>query len=257
MAWEHEYQLGREVLLKAKSTLKHYRDYLEQYFNCAKQWGWIGANPVAHIRKYTKLNNARVRYLSNEERETLLKSCAESKNHYLYTIVVFALSTGVRRGELMNLTLNDLDLKLGQAILRDTKNGDTRVVAIVGYLRKILEDHIVKVRDQYAKLEKAQGHPIKTQYLFPSPTGQIIDFSNAFDFARKRANLEDFRFHDLRHCTASYLAMNGATLLEIASVLGHRTLQMVKRYSHLSENHTTGVLSRMNDKIFNLIPTEI
>jgi integrase len=156
----------------------------------------------------------------------------------------------------MNFTIDDLNLKHGQAILRDTKNGDTRVVPVVGYLRQILENHLIKVKEQYAALEKTQGFPIKTQYLFPSPSGHIIDFSNAFDFARKRANLEDFRFHDLRHCTASYLAMNGATLLEIASVLGHKTLQMVKRYSHLSENHTTGVISRMNDKIFNSISTQ-
>ena len=65
-----------------------------------------------------------------------------------------------------------------------------------------------------------------------------------------RAKVTDFRFHDLRHSTASYLAMDGATMLEIAEVLGHRTLQMVKRYSHLAESHTASVVERMNRKIF-------
>ena len=66
----------------------------------------------------------------------------------------------------------------------------------------------------------------------------------------KKAEIENFRFHDLRHSTASYLAMNGATLLEIAGILGHKTLQMVKRYSHLSEDHKAEVLEKMNEKMF-------
>ena len=64
------------------------------------------------------------------------------------------------------------------------------------------------------------------------------------------AGIEDFRFHDLRHSAASYLAMNGASMAEIAEVLGHKTLQMVKRYSHLSEAHTAGVVTAMNERIF-------
>jgi integrase len=66
--------------------------------------------------------------------------------------------------------------------------------------------------------------------------------------AVQRAEVDDFRFRDLRHAAASYLAMNGATLSEIAAVLGHKTLSMVKRYAHLSEVHTTGVVERMNQR---------
>ena len=69
--------------------------------------------------------------------------------------------------------------------------------------------------------------------------------------AVEAAGIEDFRFHDLRHSAASYLAMNGATLAEIAEVLGHKTLQMVKRYAHLSDQHTAAVVERMNKAIFN------
>ena len=66
----------------------------------------------------------------------------------------------------------------------------------------------------------------------------------------KNAEITDFHWHDLRHSTASYLAMNGATLAEIAEVLGHRTLAMVKRYAHVSQSHTAGVVEKMNEKIF-------
>jgi len=74
--------------------------------------------------------------------------------------------------------------------------------------------------------------------------------SDAWEHAVKRAGIENFRYHDLRHSCASYLAMNGASLMEIAEVLGHKTLAMVKRYTHLSEAHTAGVVARMNQAIF-------
>ncbi len=71
-----------------------------------------------------------------------------------------------------------------------------------------------------------------------------------WEAALREADIQDFRFHDLRHSAASYLAMNGASLAEIAEVLGHKTLQMVKRYAHLSEGHTASVVESMNNKIF-------
>jgi integrase len=75
-----------------------------------------------------------------------------------------------------------------------------------------------------------------------------MDLRQPWETALKRAGIEDFRWHDLRHSSASYLAMSGASLAEIAEVLGHKTLQMVKRYAHLSEAHTAGVVARMADK---------
>ena len=74
--------------------------------------------------------------------------------------------------------------------------------------------------------------------------------SAAWKVAVEKAGIEDFRFHDLRHSAASYLAMNGASLAEIAEVLGHKTLAVVKRYAHLSESHTAKVVKRMNQNIF-------
>ena len=70
-----------------------------------------------------------------------------------------------------------------------------------------------------------------------------------FRRAREAAGLEDFRFHDLRHTAASYLLMQGATLGELSEVLGHKSLQMVKRYAHVSDLHTESVLRRLADKI--------
>jgi integrase len=91
----------------------------------------------------------------------------------------------------------------------------------------------------------------ETELVFPRADGlQPLDIRSAWQTARKYAGIPDFRFHDLRHSAASYLAMSGASLAEIAEVLGHKTLTMVKRYAHLSEAHTASVVARMNAAIF-------
>ena len=88
--------------------------------------------------------------------------------------------------------------------------------------------------------------------VFPSPSDRMRPWNSRTSWVSvlKKANIQDFRFRDLRHSCASYLAMNGASLAEIAEVLGHKTLQMVKRYAHLSEAHTAKVVQSMNERIF-------
>ena len=102
------------------------------------------------------------------------------------------------------------------------------------------------------KAAKVQAlKPIGDELVFPGKTGDDpVDIRDAWETAVKKAKLENFRFHDCRHTAASYLAMNGATLSEIAEVLGHKTLNMVKRYAHLSEAHTMKVVESMNRRIF-------
>jgi integrase len=147
----------------------------------------------------------------------------------------------------MNLTLGDIDLTRNQATLRETKNGETRSVPIVPHLRELLITEIKNAKALYKEL-KLKG---QTQWLFPRPDGQEpIYFRKAWYNALENAGITNFRFHDLRHSTASYLAMGGATPLDIAAVLGHKTLQMVKRYAHLSEAHTSKVVNEMSERIF-------
>jgi integrase len=123
-------------------------------------------------------------------------------------------------------------------VLHQTKNGEMRNIPLVGHALDALKT-LGKVRR------------IDTPMVFPGKTpGKPLIIEDDWQKALKAAGIDNFRFHDLRHCTASYLAMNGATLPEIAGVLGHKSLQMVGRYAHLSEAHTAGVVERMNAKIF-------
>jgi integrase len=230
----------RDQLAKTRgnATVRRYLAVLSHAFSVAVQeWQWVNDNPFHRVSK-PKEPRGRVRYLSDDERGRLLDACRVSRNTSLYTIVVLALSTGARRGELLSLHWSDVDFKRGILTFRETKNGETRSVPLTGYALDVLTRH--------AKVRR-----LDTTLVFPDDTGtQPASIREAWKHAVKRAGIENFRFHDLRHSAASYLAMNGASLAEIAEILGHRTLAMVKRYAHLSEAHTAGVVARMNAAIF-------
>lgn len=238
---------GKSRQPKSQRTMKYYRDTLAMLFRYAEKWGWIGRNPMEDVKPIIKLSNQRTRFLDEAEKTALLQACKESQNHQLYPIVVFALSTGARKGEILGLTLDDLSLDRGVAIFRNTKNGETRPVPLTGHLKEILVEQVNWAHEKYTT---ADEKPTK-RWLFPSQNRQKpIDIRAPWEKARDQAGIVDFRFHDLRHSTASYLAMSGASQIEIAEVLGHRTLQMVKRYSHLSESHVKGLISRLEKSLF-------
>jgi site-specific recombinase XerD len=112
----------------------------------------------------------------------------------------------------------------------------------------------LKPKDLEKQKAKSAGDRRKSKLEIKSGENEIstdhASLRTAFLFAKDRAKIENFKFHDLRHSAASYLAMNGATLAEIAEVLGHKTLSMVKRYAHLSDTHVSSVVESMNKKIF-------
>ena len=228
-------KFGRE---RSPTTANRYVSALSHVFTVAiNDWEWLEIHPVRKISKL-KQPRGRVRFLSDDERERLLEACKDTDNPHLYNIVVLALSTGARKMEVVGLRWKDIDLERGTIILHETKNGERRVIPITGYARSLMQT-------QHENRDK------KCDYVFPSKAKcQPIDIRTAWENALTKAGIDDFRFHDLRHSAASYLAMNGATLAEIAEVLGHKTLQMVKRYAHLSEAHTHKVVASMNEKIF-------
>jgi integrase len=219
-------------------TVKRWLAALSHCFTVAvEEWQWCEENPVRKITK-PRERRGRVRYLSDAERHQLLEACQQSRNPYLYIVVMLALATGARRGELLGLRWPDVDLQRGTLTFHETKNGERRAVPLTGQALALMQQH--------AKVRR-----LDTALVFPNATGGTpLKIRDAFENAVERAGIADFRFHDLRHTFASYLAMNGATLAEIAEVLGHKTLAMVKRYAHLSEAHTRTVVERMNRAVF-------
>lgn len=223
---------------RSPATANRYLAALSSCFTHAvKRKHWLARSPVREVEKETE-REGRKRFLSDAERAALLKACGESPLPELRLIVLLAVTTGMRRGEIMELRWPDVDLQRGYATLRDTKNGDTRVA-------KLMPDVIALLRE-HGKILR-----VDTDLMLPAKRkAQPLNFDHEFVAAVKAAEIEDFRFHDLRHSAASYLAMSGASLIDIAAVLGHRTLAMVKRYSHLTPQHQAAVLDRMHEKYF-------
>ncbi len=225
---------------RSPSTVNRYLAALSHALSIAvKEWGWLDDNPIRKVRK-PKEPRGRVRFLSDDERTRLLAACKEHNNPALYAIVVLALSTGARQGEILNLTWKDVSVSRGMIVLQETKNNERRAIPLQGHTLEIVK-------------EMRTVRRIDTDLLFPprQDPDKPLNIQNIWYGAITKADIQDFKFHDLRHSAASYLAMSGASLAEIADVLGHKTLQMVKRYAHLSEQHTAGVVARMNARIFN------
>jgi len=197
---------------------------------------WLNRNPARGIERQREAAGCTV-WLTDKQRGALLTACDVSEWPDLGLLVRMALSTGARRGELLALRWSDLDLKKGLAHVPDSKSGEPRMLPLIQQVQDLLSGRAVP-DDHEVLLFKSQHDPYTP-----------IEIRTPWDKARAAAGLPDFRFHDLRHSCASYLAMNGATLLEIADVLGHKTLAMVKRYSHLSTGHKTALITRVLSKV--------
>lgn len=176
-------------------------------------------------------DNAKTRFLSADERERLLQTCKTAPWPRLYLLVLLALTTGARKSELLALRWQDVDLARGVAVCGRSKNGDAKSLPLVA-----------SAVEQLRRFAGAPG-----ALVFPSDRlpDQAFTFEEQWADALQAARIRNFRFHDLRHSCASMLAAEGATLLEIADVLGHRQLQMTKRYSHLTTQHKAALVNRV------------
>lgn len=187
-------------------------------------------NPCRHVELKPEKNEI-VRFLSDAERKALLRACKASVWPRLYVLVMMGLTTGARRGELEALRWRDVDLERAEASVLRSKNGDKKVLPLVPV---VVEE-----------LRRFKGAP--GTLLFPSRRRPDVafNFTPAWHKALKDAAVKNFRLHDLRHSCASALAQSGATLLEIADVLGHRQLSVTKRYSHLATSHKRELIHRV------------
>ena len=196
-------------------------------YACSKSY--INTNP-ARLVPYLAENNNRTRFLSPHERTCLFKVCKASDWDKLYLIVLMAITTGARKGELSNLKWMDIDFERQTAYVQTTKNGLPKALP--------LTDSVIQ---ELQLFRRDKG------LIFPSPIkpNKPLDFTKHWRQALEKAEIEDFVFHSLRHTCASYLAMNGASLLEIADVLGHKQIQVTKRYAHLCIDHKQRLINKV------------
>lgn len=217
----------------APATLNRYAAALGAVFTWAIKCriapvGFV--HPCRSLHRHRE-DNEKTRFLSEDERARLLEACKASKWPRLYVLVLMALTTGARKGELLGLRWGDVDLDKAVASLRMTKAGVPRVLPLV--------PNVV------AELRRFVAAP--RVCVFPSPRDPLrpFAFEGRFIEAMRVAKIRGATFHSLRHSTASYLAQSGASLLEIAEVLGHRQLQTTKRYAHWSVGNKAALVNRV------------
>ena len=198
---------------------------------------WRGGleNPVAYVA-LARERNDRVRFLDTVEIDCLLEAACP----HLRPIILTALHTGMRRGEILRLRWSSVDFTQVVIWVEESKNGEGRHVPMSDELRRVLG----------ALPSRGRG-----EYVFPSPVAirnggearPLTDIKTAFLRAVREAGIEDFRFHDLRHTFASHLVMKGADLNTVRELLGHKSLKMTLRYAHLSPAHKSRAIGLINE----------
>jgi integrase len=203
---------------------------ISHLFNVArKEWCIDGiSNPLDGIRK-PKHSNARSRRLSIEEMRRLLIACGQSSNRLLLPLVELALETAMRLGEMISLTWRQVDIPSRAVMLYDTKNGEDRVVPLSAKSRAVLSDI-------------PRSKVIIRVFHAWSCSSSI---KKSWHTALRLAEIEDFHFHDLRHEATSRLFELGLNPMEVASITGHKSMQMLKRYTHPRVSDLADKLERL------------
>lgn len=214
----HSTSKSRYDMILKPATVNRELAILSRIFSLAVEYEILFYNPCQRV-KNLRVDNQRTRYLSDEEEKLLIEELKD--NEILKNIVVFAINTGMRRGEIFNLKWFDADLKRNVLYVRQTKTGKDRAIPINDKLHSMLEN-IPKV----------------SEYVFTSPktNGKFIDIKKGFHKALEDAKITNFRFHDLRHTCATRLADAGVNFAVIGEILGHSDIRTTKRYSHATEN---------------------
>lgn len=187
-------------------------------FNLAmKEWEWVNSNPVSMVSK-ERVDNLRERWLTRDEERRLLNASPR----WLQEIIVFALNTGLRRGEVVKLRWPDINISRRTLTLREQKNKCVDTLPLNAATMEILQ-------------ARSKIKSISSDFVFFSKAGTQMDGDNlyrSFGLARNKAGVTDLRFHDLRHTFATRLVQAGVDIYKVQRLMRHKSPQMTQRYAH-------------------------
>jgi integrase len=216
------------------ATVNRFMATISHMFTKAVEWDMVEEEVLKRVRKVKMLpeNNKRLRYLSKEECAELIGKC----DTHVKPIVIMALNTGMRKGEILSLRWENVDLKHGFILLSMTKNGERREIPVNETLRATL---------------KGLTRRLDTPYVFydPSSGSPYDNVKRSFKTALKNAKIDDFKFHDLRHTFASHLVMAGVDLTTVKELLGHKDIKMTLPYAHLAPAHKVKAVGILDDTL--------
>ncbi len=242
-----QYQTERIKKGKKPATVNRLLATVKHMFTKAVEWEMVEEETLKRVRKvrFLEENNRRLRYLTKDECQILIRAC----DQHLRPIVITALNSGMRKAEILNLKWDNVDLNHGFILLDQTKNGERREIPINATVREVL--------DELFRGTKNGPRRIDVRYVFYDPTTgkpsedvkPYKDVKRSFASACRRAKIEDFRFHDLRHTFASHLVMSGVDLTTVKELLGHKTLTMTLRYAHLAPSHKVKAVGMLDNAL--------
>lgn len=224
-----EYKVQRRLEGAAPATVNKELQLVRHAFNLAmREWEWCRTNPM-HRVALEQVRNEVDRWLTVEEEGRLLAAAAG----WLQGIIVFALNTGMRQGEILNLHWEHIDFERGVLIVMKSKNGTRRTIPLITPVFKLLSEMQARTgRTKGPVFLSPRGKRLKVRYL-------VREFCRA----RDKACIPDFRFHDMRHTLATRLVQQGVDLYTVQRILGHKTGIMTQRYAHHSPESLRAGLS--------------
>jgi integrase len=237
-----KYKRGRKEQGRSEVTINRELAFLKNLFTMAIKWGKASENPVSQVRFFRE-DNGRTRFLMEEEETRLLACC----NTSLRPLVITALHTGFRKSELLSLRWEHVDFQHRLIIVEAAyvKNGETRSIPMTATLIETLRPL------------QEEAEPSNPVFLTHAGT-PYRHIAKVFATACRRAGLTDVTFHDLRHTFASRLVMAGVDLPTVQALMGHKTIAMTMRYTHLAPGHkrtAIAVLDRVQEKVPTIFTT--
>lgn len=199
------------------------------FIKALKEWELPVENPVDAIER-PNVPKGRIIFLKEDEAAKLLRACRQSRNKMLYPYVLLLMHTAMRPSEAAGLRWRQIDLANRSLTLTITKN-DPRTVPLTKIAVSALQDIKGEKKDDYLVFFSGEGSSEQARNI---PSSR---FRPSFDRARERAGVKWVHMHDLRHTAASHMLMAGVDIRTLAAILGHSTLQMVLRYTHLLDDH--------------------
>ena len=228
---------------RGRASANLYLSTLSRIFEFCLSRGYAESNPVANIKRY-KINNNRRRYLKRNEYQNLLKACskavrASDKQKRLYRqlmrMVVLTVHTGLRKGELLGIRIEDIDFEARFLTLTHTKSNKVRNIPLAPAALRAIGQEL------YPRTPEDRG------YLFMRRGRRLRNFQHSWTRIRLLAGLQDLHWHDLRHTYCSWATMAGVDSATIQAVLGHSTSSLTKRYTHLSASHIMSSAAALTD----------
>lgn len=221
------------------ATVNLHLKLLRAIFMRAVRMQSVASNPVSRV-KFCKENNKRLRWLTDDEEAALTGALP----NWMKPLVAVALNTGMRKAELLKLRWRDVDFTSGTITIRDPKSGEDEHVLMNTTTQQTLKT----LRDSSTKIVQLKaGGPDRSGFVFTAPRGGFIQNLKRYWYpALRRAGIEDFHFHDLRHTFASRAAMSGVDLYTLQALMRHRSSLMTQRYAHLSAAHQREAIRRLD-----------